>query len=333
MSFKSRVVRGIGAGALVATMLVSSTTALAQSATANSSQSDSSARPVAIADNNVHYSGILGPAPSGGSSGKFAYYGFKLDGSSRTITISLQAYPDDQTILNKVSFVVYGPKSISNAQNTYVTSGSTPKVSPNVSGTFTTSDAGDYLIQVRNDSQTTVNWDMWLTGLPPQPASAAQQAAPAATATPYVAPSAPVATSTPVPTTAPSTAAPSTATGASPTATPTAQSGNNFSGDLAPGKWDIFQFDYPGDGRVYTVNVELTPDNRDVLAQAGFEVYKPNGSLQVKGGTQQSLVPNVSANVISQTAGTYMLKVYNNVPGVTVHYTVTLVVGKHEGEK
>ena len=44
-------------------------------------------------------------------------------------------------------------------------------------------------------------------------------------------------------------------------------------------------------------------------------------------------MPNVSANVINNTSGTYMIKVYNNVPGVTVHYTVTLVVGKHENEK
>jgi hypothetical protein len=332
MTFKSRVIRGIGASALIATMLASSTTALAQTtSTATTRQSDNASTAVPISGNGAHYTGSIAPAPSGGWAGtanRFAYYKFKLDGSKRTVTISAQVYPDDPTALNNVGFVVYGPQSVTNPSYIYASSGASPKKSPNISGDLDSTDAGDYLIQVYNDSRVPISFDLWVTGLPPQPAQAAQTSAPVATA----APAAPVATQAPAPV-ATATPAPSTSADVPSTASPTAQSGNNFSGDLAPGKFDVFQFDYPGDGRVYTVNVEITPDNRDVLANAGFEVYRPNGTLQVKGGSQQKLVPNVSANVISQTAGTYTIKVYNNVAGVTVHYTVTLVTGKKENEK
>lgn len=331
MSLKSRVVRGIGAGALVATMLVSSTTALAQTA-ATTTQSDNASTPVPISGNGAHYTGSIGAAPArgwAGSANRFAYYSFKLDGTKRTVTINMQVYPDDPTTLNDVGFVVYGPQSVKNPSYIYASSGAAPKKSPNISGDLNSTEAGDYLIQVYNDSHVPITFDLWTTKLPAQPEQAERTTGPAATSAPAATQEpAPVATATPA-AAAPSTSAPA----AEPSATPAAQSGNNFSGDLAPGKFDVFQFDYPGDQRVYTINVEITPDNRDVLKNAGFDVYRPNGTLQVRGGTQQNLVPNVSANVINQTAGTYTLKVYNNVPGVTVHYTVTLNVGKKENQK
>src|SRR5690242_4217560 len=115
MSFKSRVVRGIGAGALIATMLLSSTTALAQTTnTATTTQSDSASSAVPISGNGAHYTGSIAAAPAGGWAGtanRFAYYSFKLDGTKRTVTLSMQVYPDDPTALNNVGFVVYGPQS------------------------------------------------------------------------------------------------------------------------------------------------------------------------------------------------------------------------------
>ena len=76
----------------------------------------------------------------------------------------------------------------------------------------------------------------------------------------------------------------------------------------------------------------MYPDNGAVLNAAGFQVFKPNGDLQVKGGAQPNLQPNVSANVISVVPGTYTVKIFNDQSNqVVVNYTVTLVIGKPEG--
>jgi hypothetical protein len=320
MSFKSRVVRVLGAGALVATMALSSTVAQAVQV-----QSD------------TRLSGALDPAPPGGwagSANRFAYYKFTYDGNNRLVTINMQIWPDDGTILDQSGFVLYGPKTAGNPSFTYVVGGPQPKLSPNLSGDLISQDAGEYVIQVYNDSPVRIDYQIWVNGLPAQPVAAPAAAAAPAPAAPSVAPAAPagpaVVAPAPAPA-APSAPAPAPSTGAT-TGTQSGQgtdntvkTGNNFTGDLAPNQSDIFQFDYPGDESVYTINVQMYPDDGGVLANAGFEVFTPNGTLQVKGGPQPKLQPNVSANVITRVPGTFTVKVFNNNPGVVVNYTVTLV--------
>jgi hypothetical protein len=319
MSFKSHVVRVLGAGALVATMALSSTVALAADP-----QSENPSKAVQVQPD-VKLKGYLAPAPQGGwagSANRFAYYKFMYDGNDRVVTISMQIYPDNETVIEQSGFVLYGPKTAQNPAFMYVVGGHAPKKSPNVSGDLIGRDAGEYVIQVYNDSNTPIDFEIWVNGLPVQPA-----AAPAQAAAPVAAPVAPVgsAVAAPGPAVPAAPAAPAApSTGAQPTDN-TVKTGNNFTGDLAPNHWDTFQFDYPGNEEVYTINVQIYPDDGGVLKEAGFEVYKPNGDLQVKGGPQPKLMPNVSANVITKVPGTYTVKVFNNNQGVAINYTVTLI--------
>jgi hypothetical protein len=71
--------------------------------------------------------------------------------------------------------------------------------------------------------------------------------------------------------------------------------------------------------------MHLTPDDPAVLKDAGFEIYAPDGSLQVRGGNQHGMFANVSANVISTMPGRYLVKVFNYHPTAAVDYEVTLV--------
>jgi hypothetical protein len=318
MSFKSRVVRVLGVGALVATMTMSSTVALAADP-----QSSNPAQAVQVQPD-VKLKGSLAPAPQGGwagSANRFAYYKFQYDGRDRVVTINMNIWPDESATVDNAGFVLYGPKTTQNPAYAYVVGGPQPKKYPNVSADLIGQDVGEYVIQVYNDSPTHIEYEIWVNGLPVQPASApAQAAAPAAPA---------AAAPAPAPAPAPAAAAPApaapAAAPASQTDDNTVKTGNNFTGDLAPHGSDIFQFDYPGNEEVYTVNVQMYPDDGGVLQNAGFEVYAPNGTLQVKGGAQPKLQPNVSANVITKVPGTYTVKVFNNNPGLAVNYTVNLV--------
>jgi hypothetical protein len=95
-------------------------------------------------------------------------------------------------------------------------------------------------------------------------------------------------------------------------------------GTLGPGQFVLLQVDYPGDESVFTVNAQVDPDDPALLEKAGFQVFQPNGTLQVKGGAQPKLRPNVSADIIGKTAGSYTVKVFNDNQNAAVSYSVTL---------
>src|SRR5262245_23894173 len=101
-------------------------------------------------------------------------------------------------------------------------------------------------------------------------------------------------------------------------------------GRLTPGKTAQYVFDYPGDGSVYTVEMQVTPDS--AIARAGFRVYMPDGRTQVIGGAQGGLTPNVSGNVISSLPGRYLLQTYNDNPGLPIDYWVRVLAGRAEGQ-
>jgi 6-phosphogluconolactonase len=101
-------------------------------------------------------------------------------------------------------------------------------------------------------------------------------------------------------------------------------------GRLLPGRTAHYQFDYPGDESVYTVEMQVTPDS--AVARAGFRVYSPDGRTQVIGGAQGGLQPNVSANVIATLRGRYLLQAYNDNPGLPVDYWVRVLAGRPEGQ-
>jgi hypothetical protein len=338
MSIRSHTLSKLGVVLLAVALAFSTTVAGA----ANQDPTSTSASTAVQLPVSGQLMGSLPPAPVGKAGNSFLYYKFHYDGNNRVVTINEQVYPDDVTILNKLGFVVYGPRTAQNPNFIYVTSGSQPKKAPNVSANLISQDAGDYLIQVFNDSNVPINFAIWADNLPPQPAPSPNQGTPAAVPSP-AASAAPAPLVTPVPSATPLPSAPTPSglptqptVGAAPSATPsptgtpggTVKGGGSFSDTLAPGHADVFQFDYPGDLSVYTINLQVYPDDPVVLQHAGFQVFTPSGALQVKGGAQPKLVPNVSGNVISKVPGTYTVKIYNDTPNTaTISYTVSLVTG------
>jgi hypothetical protein len=100
-------------------------------------------------------------------------------------------------------------------------------------------------------------------------------------------------------------------------------------GTLPPrGSFAKSEFVYPGDRSVYTVNLQIEPDDAGLLKNAGFIVYGPGGEEVVRGGAQPGMRPNVSANVITTRAGRYVVQVQNYDPGRAINYRLEVVAGR-----
>jgi hypothetical protein len=224
----------------------------------------------------------------------------------------MQIYPDDETIVDHAGFVVYGPRSVNNPAFFYVVGGPSPKKTPNNSGDLIAPESGDFLIQVYNDSQTAINFTIWADNLPAQPASAPIAAPPPAAA--------PVAAA---PVVVPPT----------PQAGPSNLSANSYSARLAGGgKTALYEFTYPGDQSVYTIGLNLTPNDPQIAKNAGFNVFGPTrDKVYATGGYQGGLTPNMSGNVIALEPGTYTIQVYNYTT-IPLDYTITLQPNPPPGE-
>jgi len=105
-------------------------------------------------------------------------------------------------------------------------------------------------------------------------------------------------------------------------------------GSLAPGgRVNVYTLDYPGDETVYTINLQVTPDDPRLLQQVGFKVYGPqSGKIYAIGGAQPGLRPNVSANLISGDPGRYFIQIYNFDRSVVIDYDLTVLALPPEGE-
>jgi 6-phosphogluconolactonase len=101
-------------------------------------------------------------------------------------------------------------------------------------------------------------------------------------------------------------------------------------GASSSGRTAEYGFDYPGGEVVYTVEMQVMPENQFPLV--GFQVYNPTGAVHVKGGAQAGLVPNVSANVVSRQKGRYVVQVYSYSSGAAIDYSLRVVAGVREGE-
>jgi hypothetical protein len=296
-----RPLRLLGAVAVVAATL-----APAASALAADPQAGSPDQAVAL---DKQLSGSLGPG------GNFAYYRFHYPGDSSVATINADFIPDDPFILQQVGFNVYAPDG-----SLVVKGGAQPGSIPDVLANVIDDDpaaVGDYIVQVYNyDPSRPVDFTVWTTGSAQAPTTPASQPAPAPAAPP-----APAETAAPAPTEPAAPApAPSQPEGGS-----QGVGAETLTGNLAPGgSFAEYEFNYPGDSEVFTLNMTVTPRDPEVLKLAGFEIYGPNGELVVKGGAQPGMTANVSANVISTVAGRYLVKVYNYHPTAAVDYSVQL---------
>lgn len=318
---RQTLARLVSATALIGSILATTTGALAAEMQATSAETA-----VVL---NKEMTGHLDP----NSGGSFSFFKFWYDADGSTATVNLQVTPDDPAILKNVGVNIYGPDG-----KQYVSGGQQPGIQPNVSGNVIINDSnqkGFYTVQVFDYEQSTpIDFRIWGVGLPAQPAPAGP-ALPAPSVPAVGVPAAPAVPVPPVAAPAPAPAAPAPAAPAP--AAPSAVGGqSSFRGHLAAssgGKFETYEFTYPGDQSVYTINLNITPDDPQVLKNAGFKVYGPTkDKVYVEGGVQQGLVPNVSGNVITIEPGTYVIQVYNYNPSAAIDYEISLVPGPPPGE-
>src|SRR5438105_4215906 len=94
----------------------------------------------------------------------------------------------------------------------------------------------------------------------------------------------------------------------------------------ALGQTALYTLDYPGDESVFSINLQVFPDDPTLLKNAGFKVFGPQkDKVYAVGGAQPGLRPNVSANLISKDRGTYQLHVYNYDPQQELDYELSVV--------
>jgi len=115
------------------------------------------------------------------------------------------------------------------------------------------------------------------------------------------------------------------------TISPVATTGTLAGGDGS--KYLYFKFDYPGGDLKYKINVQVSPDDANVLKNVGFRVYGPNATkVYATSGFQKGLRPNVVADLGSTEPGTYTVQLTNANPGVAVDYRIWLTGKNLVGE-
>ena len=295
-----------------------------------------------------------------GTKGHFAFYMFNYPGAHRPVTIKLHVAPDDSAVLDQSGFKVYGPTK----DKIYAQGGVQKGLTPNIAGDLRTEESGTYIIQVYNIHPTSpISYTLSIDGIPMLPVTAAPvEVVPVATkpavvtvppAIPPVAavpavpapgstfpvvpytpgmPStipAPAVVTAPVPATAvpaPVVTAPVAASTAPAAAT---ENANSFKGRLdlgASGHFATFEFNYPGDESVYTINLNMHPDDARIAQVAGFRVYGPKkDKVYLIGGYRSKLMPNVSGDLITRDPGTYLVQVYNYSQDTVINYEISLV--------
>jgi hypothetical protein len=256
--------------------------------------------------------GQFGPATFG--AGQFAYYTFVYPADGTTATVNMQVWPDDAAVLQNVGIKIFGP-----GQTTaYVSGGQQPGMRPNVSVDVISEDADDsgtYLVQVYSYDDTAIDFSIWTSGVVGSPTTPVLALGGQAVALPIAAPIAQV-------------LAPFFGGTGGPGVMPSQMTGMLEAG--TSGHFANYAFQYPGDAAVYTVNLQVSTDDALILEKVGFRVYEPNGKLVATGGAQPKMIPNVSANLISDVAGLYTVQVYSYEPNVNLAYTVSLVAGGKE---
>jgi L-fuconolactonase len=116
---------------------------------------------------------------------------------------------------------------------------------------------------------------------------------------------------------------------------PTAQAATTIKGRLLPGgNVATYPITYPGDMSVYTIGLQVFPDDAAVLQNVGFKVFGPQaGKTYITGGPQPGLRPNVAGNLISSDPGPYTIQVYNYDRSTPIDFELSLASNLPEGEQ
>ena len=140
--------------------------------------------------------GDLPAAPPNLGAGRQAYLRFEYPGDDSSVTVSVDITPGDLVSASHAGVKVYGPTG----GKLYAEGGQTG-THPSHEATFSSTEAGTYLVEVFNYNVTPVHYEATATGLPPQQAApaAAASGAPTGTGAPAGETSAQPAAPTPVP--------------------------------------------------------------------------------------------------------------------------------------
>jgi len=93
---------------------------------------------------------------------------------------------------------------------------------------------------------------------------------------------------------------------------------------LGVGKFAFYSFEYPGDGSIVTISVDVTPGDPATAPHAGFAVYGPGNTKPYAQGAQTGKHPSHQALFSSTTPGTYLVQVFNyNVKPIHFESTAT----------
>jgi hypothetical protein len=89
------------------------------------------------------------------------------------------------------------------------------------------------------------------------------------------------------------------------------------------GQFAYYKFEYPGDESTLTIEMEIFPDQHNVLLNAGFNVYGPeSGALYLRGTPLHQHRPNVTGDFRGVHAGTYIVQVYNYDPVLPIDFEI-----------
>ena len=89
------------------------------------------------------------------------------------------------------------------------------------------------------------------------------------------------------------------------------------------GNFAYYRFSYPGGGRIASINLQVGPEIPTVFLNTGFRVYGPRpGRIYATSGIQPGLSPNITADLVSDDAGWYVVQVYNYGAQVPVGFTI-----------
>jgi hypothetical protein len=248
----------------------------------------------AVSDRPIPIVGTMEGQLEQGPGTSFAYYRFDYAGHGRVASVNLEVQPDLPTVLQNAGFRVYGPQR----GRIYLASGLQPGLVPNVTGDLVSEDAGTYLVQVYNYAPSVpVAFRIWVTGLP----TGSETTSPSAT-TPDLVPG----------------------TSERPTGRArTVQQADTYETAIAltrplPGHLDAgpdpryayYRFNYKA-GTLATINLDVTPDDGQMLRGVGFRIYGPRaGWVYATSGAQPGLSPNVSGDMRSDDTGEYVVQVY-----------------------
>lgn len=241
---------------------------------------------------------------TGSANGSFAFYTFNYAGHNTTGTVTLNVTPTDSNTTNAVGVNLYQNGATLKSMNALgSTSGSN-------FGLFSSPSAGPVLVQVYNYLPgKTASYNFTITGVTaPTLTTSPSAVVPASVASSGTGPSASNGGST-----AGTAVSLPASVGASGTLT---GSGN--------GSFAFYTFNYPGNGAIGTITLDVTPNDPNLTNAVGVNLYQ-NGTTLKSMNALGTMSGTNSATFSSANAGPVVVQVYNYLPDQTAayHFTIT----------